>query len=344
MNENTLSSNLERIKDATDSIRQTFNMPNNTIEEVAQAVAHDKIKGVKYIVRNEYELNHISNPQIGDVAVVNNGPEEIEWDNPNINSNILIFPNEVMLPEEYEYDEAALIITDVTGAETVHDYNSIRYSNNAISCELEHDGIELTVEYIYSNNHYILNSLIYKINNVVQTVENNTVYLPFMIVIDDTASVGTVDFNCVKNIVHTYKVMPYDYFYVGTNRSLMFPKQEFTLSQAVTENYSGLISETDSGDDYHWSLTPQNFTIEIPALDSLHPMVTINYTSNDGIYYVYDDTSDVAYNVWNQPYILVYTDESAVTPSGILGEIFSYTPKFYLAKFKRNNDGWQLYG
>ena len=342
MNENTLSSNLERIKDATDSIRQTFNMPNNTIEEVAQAVAHDKIRGVKYIVRNEYELNHISNPQIGDLAIVNNGPEEIEWDNPNINSNILIFPNEVTLPAESE-DDAALIITDVSGHEEVSGSNSIRYDANSIICEIEYDNVDLSASYVYQNDHYILNTLVYKLDNVVQTVENNTVYLPFVIVIDDTTSVGIVDFNCVKNIVHTYKVMPYDYFYVGTNCSLMFPKQEFTLSQAVTENYSGLISETDSGDDYHWSLTPQNFTIEIPALDSLHPMVTINYTSNDGIYYVYDNTSDVAYNVWNQPHILVYSDESAVNPSGVLGEIFSYTPRFYLTKFKRNNEGWQLY-
>lgn len=338
MNENTLSSNLERIKDATDSIRQTCNMPNNTIEEVAQAVAHNKIRGVKYIVKNEYELNHISNPQIGDLAIVNNGPEEIEWDNPNINSNILIFPNEVTLPAERESSSAALIITDVTGDEVLESSNIIDYSGSSITCQIIYDNVDLRASYVYQNEHYILNTLVYKLDNVVQTVEDNTVYLPFVIVIDDTSSVGVVDFNCVKNIVHTYKVMPYDYFYVGTNSSLMFPKQEFALSQTVTDNYSGLITETGA-EDYNWFLTPQNFTIEMPG----NPTITINYISNDGQHYVYDDTSDVVYNVWNNPYLLVYSDESAVNPSGVLSEIFSYTPKFNLETFKRNSEGWQRY-
>lgn len=342
MNENTLSFNLERIKNAVDDIRKTTNTSNNTIEEVAQAVAHDKIKGVKYIVKNEYELNHISNPQIGDLAIVNNGPEEIEWDNPNINSNILIFPNEVTLPAERESVSAALIITDVTGNEVVKSSSVIDYSGSSITCQIIYDNVDLRVNYVSQNGRHILNTLVYKLDNVIQTVENNTVYLPFVVAIDDTDSIGIVDFNCVKNIIHTYKVMPYDYFYVSTNSSLMFPKQEFTLSQVVTENYSGLIAETGTG-DYNWFLTPQNFTIEIPGRDSTDPTITINYISNDGQYYVYDDTSDVVYNVWTYPYLLVYSDESAVNPSGVLGEIFSYTPKFNLVIFERNNEGWQHY-
>lgn len=342
MEENTLSSNLERIKNAMYDIRQTTNMPNSVIEEVAQAVSDLKLKGRITCVNSQYDVEHIANPQNGDICIVNRGPEEIQWNNALISSNILIFPDEIILPEtSIALNDASIDIITSNDA-PVTNHGRISYGGGEfITIELNYDTVELNVEYEKDEyDHYCLNSIDYKLDDVSQVIQDNIVKLPFCVMIEESDSYGEIDYNVIKQTIHTYKLVPYDCFTLETNYCLTVKPLEFTLSSPVENVSSGSLYFNDGSDVGTWDLTPNKFNLDLS-------IGLLEFVSNDGQYYYMESGSQtIPYSLLYMPCYwtdsaAVWGDDSSEFPTGLLSEIFSYIPNFTFEIYEYNGEGWQ---
>lgn len=108
MNENeeiTLSSSLERIKDAMNDIRESTNTTGQVIENVAQAVQNISEKNGLYTVSSINDMVNLTNLSNGDICVVNN--YQFTRYDPNIRTRMFYFP------ESFTYDGEIEEFTDV---------------------------------------------------------------------------------------------------------------------------------------------------------------------------------------------------------------------------------------
>lgn len=103
MNENeeiTLSSNLERIKDAMNDIRESTNTTGQVIENVVQAVQNISEKNGLYTVSSIENMFAIQNPSEGDICIINN--YQFTRYDPNIRTRMFYFPKSFTYNGEIE--------------------------------------------------------------------------------------------------------------------------------------------------------------------------------------------------------------------------------------------------
>ena len=139
MNENTLSSNLTRIKDAVDDIRTATNLTSSdSIEDVADAV--EALAGGSsgvYKVSSVAEMNEIQNPSSGDLCVVYNQQNPSLRDR-NDFSSVWVFPDTVTFDESIESQfedgtEGNIVVNDGSGiAASLGIFNSLIIDNQQV--------------------------------------------------------------------------------------------------------------------------------------------------------------------------------------------------------------------
>lgn len=108
MNENeeiTLSSSLERIKDAIDEIRESTNTTGQVIENVAQVVQNMSERNGLYTASSIDDMFAIENPSEGDICIINN--YQFTRYDPNIRTRMFYFP------DSFTYDGEIEEFTDV---------------------------------------------------------------------------------------------------------------------------------------------------------------------------------------------------------------------------------------
>lgn len=108
MNENeeiTLSSSLERIKDAIDEIRESTNTTGQVIENVAQVVQNMSERNGLYTASSIDDMFAIQNPSEGDICIINN--YQFTRYDPNIRTRMFYFP------DSFTYDGEIEEFTDV---------------------------------------------------------------------------------------------------------------------------------------------------------------------------------------------------------------------------------------
>jgi len=253
MNENTLSANLERIKDAVDDIRTTVNKPTEAIEEVAEAVAGLKNLDV-YNVKTFAEMQAISNPKDGAICHIYN-PKLINL-SAGEQTNTLIFPKTVVFDVALstEIDEKVKIIgkgsdnsiqtedtseitlqaTESCGNYTWSMYMSLGLKMNNGYCEYrvgynsidgKHfalgDGACKAQMKSGSSTHERYN---YSINDDV------TLYLPFMVYIEEEQSYTHAN---LDKFIYTFDSSP---LAEGEYTSSLVFKNEIVLSEPMTIN------------------------------------------------------------------------------------------------------------
>lgn len=105
MNENTLSANLERIKDAVDDIRTAVDMEDNPIEEVADAVevlADNEYNAYKVGTLTEMGAISTSKLKTGDICTVMDNDYSYIPYRANVLTRVLTFPKTFTTSEEPE--------------------------------------------------------------------------------------------------------------------------------------------------------------------------------------------------------------------------------------------------
>ena len=226
-----LSETLDRIGDAVNDIRQTVGSINTPIEDVAAAVANlgslhrcETIEQMEQLSANEGDLCLLCD---GDL-----GQDIIPWDDVNINSNIMIFPDEVVLDEIIlDGGEWEIISTDNVILEdgVIDIYEDGFYLRINAPGETTVDVSELCVHYHGNDGqHYSLDkeNSYYVCWNEHYPLTNNSVIFPYSLWIVASASSKSMD--VLGKFIQTKTMQPWD---VTTESTLAF----FNFSGGHTE-------------------------------------------------------------------------------------------------------------
>lgn len=227
-----LSETLDRIGDAVNDIRQTVGSIDTPIEDVAAAVAN---LGSLHRCETKEQMRQLSANE-GDLCLIcddNLGQDIIPWDDVNINSNIMIFPEEVVLDEPVVGSgEWSIISTDNIEMENseIHIYENGFYLMVNVPGETTVDAIELRVQYDGNDGqHYSLNkeNSYYVFDNEQHPLTNNSAIYPYTLWVVANASSKSMD--VLGKFIQTKVMQPWD---ISTTSTLAF----FDLEGGHTED------------------------------------------------------------------------------------------------------------
>ena len=285
----TLSSDLIRIKNATDRIRVATSTANSSIEDVATSI--EKVKKIKSVE----EMDALQNINVGDICLVRDDTPLIPWSSGRT-SNTFCFAKEV----DVEDIKQVIIENEVVSYDisTIHDNHFVGYftidlnQNTAVFNITNHDTDNtLHVEYTYSNGKFTISTKEYNYNDGYKTLHDysqGVVMINTPYSITPSGSYVSLDdqelYELLGRFVKTKEYKPFD----GVDTCIYVPLRVAIDEPIIEDGIFTIDVSYDGGLTYNPAV---NILLQ-PASETWS--ITVENThigSTEFIYYEYDSTT-----------------------------------------------------
>lgn len=210
----SLSSNLTKIKNATDIIRTAVSMPDDDISDVATAVSSLGGKN-SYKASSISEMRAISSASEGDICVVHSDPEFVGITS-RMPFNVLYLPRVVENVNLDSYAELEVVPVNnsclsSSGALTIApDSNRVHLNIALNNFPTQSETFSLEIEYSYEGTTLSLDSVDYVINNsnIAFDLDNCILNLPISFSVNPASTYVVPD--DLGKFFKTYKIVDWD--------------------------------------------------------------------------------------------------------------------------------------